>query len=101
MYYVAHRLIPPLSRIFNLVGADVQAWFDEMPKTQKVEAYASEGRARSNPSTPQKVLGKPTSRNQKIDCVLASATCLVCDATTTEGMRRPTLSDWFLLTLSW
>jgi DNA polymerase zeta len=91
MYYVTRRLIPPLSRIFNLVGADVQAWFDEMPKTQKVEAYASEGR--SNPSTPQKALGKPASRNQKIDRVLASATCLVCDATSTEGMLKPTLSD--------
>jgi len=84
MYYVTRRLIPPLSRIFNLVGADVQAWFDEMPKTQKVEAYASEGRARSNPSTPQKASGKLTSRNQKIDRVLASATCLVCDGTTAE-----------------
>lgn len=34
MYYISNVLIPPLERIFSLVGADVRQWFLEMPKTQ-------------------------------------------------------------------
>lgn len=36
MYYITHVLMPPLERIFNLVGADVQQWFAEMPKAKNV-----------------------------------------------------------------
>ncbi|KAF8132341.1 hypothetical protein EV363DRAFT_1583317 [Boletus edulis] len=36
-YYITRVLIPPLERIFNLVGADVRAWYDEMPKTITVD----------------------------------------------------------------
>jgi len=32
-YYITRVLIPPLERIFNLVGADVKQWYNEMPKT--------------------------------------------------------------------
>ncbi|KAF9481424.1 hypothetical protein BDN70DRAFT_831218 [Pholiota conissans] len=32
VYYITKVLIPPIERIFNLVGADVQQWFNEMPK---------------------------------------------------------------------
>jgi DNA polymerase zeta len=32
-YYITRGLIPPLTRIFNLMGADVESWFREMPKT--------------------------------------------------------------------
>lgn len=35
-YYITRVLIPPLERIFNLVGADVQRWFAEMPKVKNV-----------------------------------------------------------------
>ncbi len=31
-YYIRRKLIPPLERIFNLVGANVRQWYDEMPK---------------------------------------------------------------------
>ncbi|KAF8122959.1 hypothetical protein EV363DRAFT_1358085 [Boletus edulis] len=36
-YYIARVLIPPLERIFNLVGVDVRAWYDEIPKTITVD----------------------------------------------------------------
>jgi hypothetical protein len=36
-YYISRVLIPPLERIFNLVGADVRSWYDEMPKAFKVD----------------------------------------------------------------
>ncbi|KAI5961013.1 REV3 [Candida pseudojiufengensis] len=31
-YYITRMLIPPLERIFNLLGADVKGWYKEMPK---------------------------------------------------------------------
>jgi DNA polymerase zeta len=30
-------LIPPLERIFNLVGANVRQWFEEMPKPARLD----------------------------------------------------------------
>ncbi|KAI1322625.1 DNA polymerase family B [Xylariaceae sp. FL0255] len=35
-YYISKNLIPPLERIFNLVGAHVRQWYDEMPKIQRI-----------------------------------------------------------------
>ncbi|MCJ1404208.1 DNA polymerase zeta [Xylographa trunciseda] len=35
-YYITKNLIPPLERIFNLVGANVRHWYDEMPKYQRI-----------------------------------------------------------------
>ncbi|CAL1214911.1 unnamed protein product [Candida parapsilosis] len=31
-YYITRVLIPPLERIFNLMGADVRGWYRELPK---------------------------------------------------------------------
>lgn len=31
-YYIEKVLVPPLGRIFSLVGVDVKLWYDEMPK---------------------------------------------------------------------
>lgn len=33
-YYIARVLIPPLSRIFNLVGVDISSWYKDLPKVQ-------------------------------------------------------------------
>lgn len=33
-YYIGKTIIPPLERIFNLVGANVRQWYEEMPKYQ-------------------------------------------------------------------
>jgi DNA polymerase zeta len=35
-YYIGKNIIPPLERIFNLVGANVRAWYDEIPKVQRL-----------------------------------------------------------------
>lgn len=32
LYYIQRGVIPPLTRVFNLLGADVEAWFKEMPR---------------------------------------------------------------------
>ena len=68
-YYISKNLIPPLERIFNLVGANVRQWYDEMPKYQRirqVEAPAiSEG---ENAGLTKKIL----------ESYMKSSTCLVC-----------------------
>ncbi|KAL6880915.1 zeta catalytic subunit of dna polymerase [Trichoderma novae-zelandiae] len=36
-YYITKNLIPPLERIFNLVGANVRQWYDAMPKIRRIQ----------------------------------------------------------------
>lgn len=31
-YYISRVLIPPLERVFNLIGVDVKSWYKELPK---------------------------------------------------------------------
>ncbi|KAF2105000.1 hypothetical protein NA57DRAFT_51786 [Rhizodiscina lignyota] len=40
-YYISKNLIPPLERIFNLVGANVRGWYDEMPKVQRIRTVSA------------------------------------------------------------
>lgn len=68
-YYISKNLIPPLERIFNLVGANVRQWYDEMPKYQRirrVEAGPADGREMGGPS------------KKTLESYMKSSTCLVC-----------------------
>ncbi|ATY61766.1 DNA polymerase zeta catalytic [Cordyceps militaris] len=40
-YYISKNLIPPLERLFSLVGASVRQWYDEMPKVQRIHHTAA------------------------------------------------------------
>ena len=79
-YYISKVLIPPLERIFNLVGADVRAWYDEMPKTITVDErdpLALSPRKRA-----------PVHANRfKIDEHFQSARCLTCGRAASEDGR--------------
>ncbi|KAI1870822.1 uncharacterized protein JN550_004968 [Neoarthrinium moseri] len=69
-YYISKNLIPPLERIFNLVGANVRQWYDEMPKVQRIHRVEQGG-----------VLTKKT-----LESYMKAAACLVCNGKTgTEG----------------
>lgn len=83
IYYITRRLIPPLSRIFNLVGADVQAWFDEMPRSQKVE-QGNEDQQQRNVEPPKWFAKKRGNDNPKIDNSFVTHACLSCGSTTTN-----------------
>lgn len=73
-------LIPPLDRIFRLMGANVQVWYDEMPKAQKHEG--NEAKTASNKSlTPT----KGSSRMQKIHVHFQSHGCILCEGDAIEG----------------
>ncbi|KIO33534.1 hypothetical protein M407DRAFT_65394, partial [Tulasnella calospora MUT 4182] len=73
-YYIEHQLIPPLERVFNLVGANVALWYAEMPKVARPlmpEFLAPERRiadAKAGPSKPKFT----------IDEHFKSASCIVC-----------------------
>ncbi|KAM3071522.1 DNA polymerase zeta [Clarireedia jacksonii] len=69
-YYISKNLIPPLERIFNLMGANVRKWYDEMPKVQrvrKVEADLQPGQSK------ELVANKKT-----LESYMKSSSCLVC-----------------------
>ena len=68
-YYISKNLIPPLERIFNLVGANVRQWYDEMPKFQRIRRVETE--ALSN--------GKNLLMSKKtLESYMKSSACLVC-----------------------
>ena len=79
VYYITHVLIPPLERIFNLVGADVRGWYDEMPKSLRVEQEDTTN------LSPRKQKEAPGDEKSKIVDHFRSCYCLVCRSTTTEG----------------
>ncbi|PYH98794.1 DNA polymerase zeta catalytic subunit [Aspergillus ellipticus CBS 707.79] len=65
-YYITKNIIPPLERIFNLVGANVRQWYDEMPKVlriRRVEGAMTAGGARKT-----------------LESYMKSLTCLICKA---------------------
>lgn len=68
-YYISKNLIPPLERIFNLVGANVRQWYDEMPKYQRIrriEAGLITG-------------GKEAALEKKtLESYMKSSSCIVC-----------------------
>ncbi|EXJ81893.1 DNA polymerase zeta subunit [Capronia coronata CBS 617.96] len=73
-YYISKNLIPPLERIFNLVGANVRQWYDEMPKYQRIRRVEGVGVGGD--------LNLHQHQNQKkkatLESYMKSSTCLVC-----------------------
>lgn len=65
-YYISKNLIPPLERIFNLTGANVRSWYDEMPKVQRIHRVEQGG-----------ALMKKT-----LESYMKAAACLVCNSKT-------------------
>lgn len=72
-YYIRNLLIPPLARIFNLVGADVEAWYNTMPRTKRAKSYGA-GRVR-------------------IDAHFRSSHCTVCGAESNAQLCADCLSS--------
>lgn len=64
-YYITKNLIPPLERIFNLVGANVRQWYDEMPKVQRIRRITDGATAGAK-------------KKFTLESYLRSASCVVC-----------------------
>ena len=95
-YYILKNLIPPLERIFNLVGANVRQWYDEMPKFQRVR------RREAEPLAGEKdfIMSKKT-----LESYMKSSTCIVCHEKLEEELAICTKckqhADSSLMTLQW
>lgn len=74
-YYISKNLIPPLERIFNLVGANVRQWFDEMPKVQRIRNITLPLVSRQDPGN-----AGATSLKKTLESYMKSSACLVCRA---------------------
>ncbi|KAF3482303.1 polymerase zeta subunit [Arthroderma uncinatum] len=74
-YYISKNLIPPLERIFNLVGANVRQWYDEMPKYQRVRR--TEG-ALHAPSGGPGQEGNAARFKKTLECYMKSSSCVIC-----------------------
>ncbi|KAF6766026.1 hypothetical protein DFP72DRAFT_4246 [Ephemerocybe angulata] len=74
-YYISKVLIPPLERIFNLMGADVKQWYQEMPKLAQVE--------HNSPRKPRGLSISPEKPN--IDEHFNNAQCFICGRPASEG----------------
>ncbi|KAL8873361.1 MAG: hypothetical protein Q9174_001163 [Haloplaca sp. 1 TL-2023] len=68
-YYISKNLIPPLERIFNLVGANVRQWYDEMPKFQRIRRIDVESLVR----TKELIVSKKT-----LESYMKSSACVIC-----------------------
>ncbi|EZF11828.1 hypothetical protein H112_07056 [Trichophyton rubrum D6] len=74
-YYISKNLIPPLERIFNLVGANVRQWYDEMPKYQRMRR--TEG-ALNTPAGRSGQDGNNAMFKKTLECYMRSSSCVVC-----------------------
>ncbi|KAK1909345.1 hypothetical protein P3342_011424 [Pyrenophora teres f. teres] len=75
-YYISKNLIPPLERIFNLVGANVRQWYDEMPKIQRIR----------NISIP---VGSKSDGRKTLESYMKSSNCLVCRSKLASPTQQP------------
>lgn len=69
-YYISKNIIPPLERIFNLMGANVRAWYDEIPKVRRL-----------------RMINHTTSVGLKktLETYMREGTCIVCRDRIPEG----------------
>ena len=68
-YYISKNLIPPLERIFNLIGCNVRQWYDEMPKSQRLRRIEEPVSLDSH----ELLLSKKT-----LESYMKSSSCFVC-----------------------
>ena len=73
-YYISKNLIPPLERIFNLVGANVRQWYDEMPKVYRIR----EVRAQRDPGPQYAPNGAMVQPVKTLEGYMATSHCVVC-----------------------
>nr|XP_018263770.1 DNA polymerase zeta subunit [Kwoniella dejecticola CBS 10117]OBR85928.1 DNA polymerase zeta subunit [Kwoniella dejecticola CBS 10117] len=92
-YYIRNLLIPPLSRIFNLVGADVENWFDTMPRTKRVGKYERQNEIFRSNTRRGNGKGKGKGRGMRIDSHFKSSHCIVCGVDSSSTICEECQSD--------
>ena len=81
-YYISRVLIPLLERIFNLVGADVRGWYEEMPRRIRADGV--------DPalSSPEKPKGPMTPGRLRIEEHFRNSQCILCRSFSEEGKHH-------------
>ncbi|NP_001163919.1 REV3 like, DNA directed polymerase zeta catalytic subunit L homeolog [Xenopus laevis] len=70
-YYITKQILPPLNRIFSLIGVDVFSWYDELPRIQKTFSTAR---------------NEQDARKCTISQYFTTLHCPVCDELTQHGI---------------
>nr|KAF6341938.1 REV3 like, DNA directed polymerase zeta catalytic subunit [Myotis myotis] len=70
-YYITKQILPPLARVFSLIGIDVFNWYHELPRIQKATSSS-----RSDPE----------GRKGTISQYFTTLHCPVCDDLTQHGV---------------
>nr|XP_015209617.1 PREDICTED: LOW QUALITY PROTEIN: DNA polymerase zeta catalytic subunit [Lepisosteus oculatus] len=70
-YYISKQILPPLERVFALIGVDVFSWYQELPRVQKAGSAAG---------------GEEAGRKGTISQYFTTLHCPVCDELTQLGV---------------
>lgn len=77
-YYILKHLIPPLNRIYNLIGIDCQPWFEDVKKKFSNDSDTSFKNRRTNSVSLSKVTVKYCEHCQEIRVLPSSSLCFKC-----------------------
>uniref|UniRef100_A0AAQ5YD35 DNA polymerase zeta catalytic subunit n=1 Tax=Amphiprion ocellaris TaxID=80972 RepID=A0AAQ5YD35_AMPOC len=72
-YYITKQILPPLARMFQLIGVDVFSWYQELPRIQKASCSSVVG-------------GEEVGRKGTISQYFTTLHCPVCDELTQLGV---------------
>ncbi|XP_010788748.1 DNA polymerase zeta catalytic subunit [Notothenia coriiceps] len=72
-YYITKQILPPLARMFQLIGVDVFSWYQELPRIQKASCFSVVG-------------GDEVGRKGTISQYFTTLHCPVCDELTQLGV---------------
>ncbi|XP_016072971.1 PREDICTED: DNA polymerase zeta catalytic subunit isoform X1 [Miniopterus natalensis] len=70
-YYITKQILPPLARVFSLIGIDVFSWYHELPRIQKATSSSR---------------SEPEGRKGTISQYFTTLHCPVCDDLTQHGI---------------
>ncbi|CAN9507584.1 unnamed protein product [Ophioblennius macclurei] len=73
IYYITKQILPPLARMFQLIGVDVFGWYQELPRIQKASCSSGAG-------------GEEAGRKGTISQYFTTLHCPVCDELTQLGV---------------
>uniref|UniRef100_A0A096M919 DNA polymerase zeta catalytic subunit n=1 Tax=Poecilia formosa TaxID=48698 RepID=A0A096M919_POEFO len=73
-YYITKQILPPLGRLFQLIGVDVFGWYQELPRIQKASCSSVVGGE------------EPAGRKGTISQYFTTLHCPVCDELTQLGV---------------
>ena len=85
-YYIEKKIIPPLARIFNLVGANVEQWYREVPKYKYRPLRAQRQQTRDNDNERKAVA--PRTMDSWVNTTESTTVCALCGSDTPRGQSE-------------